>query len=49
MLIVFALSLKWHLGSLQDYSENRFRESSWEILGVIVLISISEVGFAMYG
>jgi nitrate reductase NapE component len=49
MLLVFILTIKWHVGSLQKYNENKFTESSWELLGVILTISICEVVFAVYG
>lgn len=48
MLIIFLLTLKWHLGSLQNYNENKFVESSWNLLGIISLLSACEIFFAHY-
>lgn len=49
MLIVFFLGLKWHVGALRNYNDNKFKESSWEIFGVILTISTCEVLYALFG
>jgi nitrate reductase NapE component len=48
MLIIFAVSLKWHVNALQEYNENNFSSSSWKLFGVIMLVSFWEIGLAVY-
>lgn len=48
MLVIFGVSLKWHVDALQEYNENNFSSSSWKLFGVIMVLSISEVACAVY-
>lgn len=48
MLVVFFLSLRWHFGALRDYEENKFSRASWELAGVIIFLSLSEIFYSLF-
>lgn len=48
MLAVFFLSLKWHFGALRDYEENKFSRASWQLAGVTIFLSLTEIGYSLF-